>query len=510
MIGIFLITLKDSYAYYGNSNELEIVNAKIGKLKPTIDKVYIEEENQLYTNNPNPNVTITWSDDNITEYCVTTESACTDFKPIDSNSKSVTTQIQLSGEGPNTVNAYIKNKYGYTSIASSDTITLDTIAPTINGLSTTEIKETSVTIKVTADSRDVSGIKQYCYSTTNSNYTCNDMNREEIAFTISELESGKNYTVYVYLIDNAGNEGKSSPNTCTFTTISKSAKDVVVATSRSLEPEDALTARNAEIAAAGGNVEDDLRRFVGTYEQVTDNFICFGTNDQNDCKNNMDTYMYRIIGIDSSGRLKLIKATKIVGDSGGGVFAWNSDNRSDVKWNNSNLYNRLNENDRSDKYFVGNTRYNYMNNNTWIDLIDTTAIYYIGDSTVKTNPTLFQNESKEQINNGSKVGLMYLSDYLYANNGTADTNNWLFIQNGLNRTSSNGDTPSSQAAEYEWTMTRRGRSGGWYYAWNVFSDGTVYVTTLNNTWAVRPVFYLKSDVKIAGKGTLDNPYMISP
>ncbi len=509
IVVLLVITLKDSYAYYGTSNELEIVNAKIGKLKPTIDKVYIEEENQLYTNNPNPNVTITWSDDNITEYCVTTESACTSFIKLsdtDTCNKSVTAtnQITLSGEGNYTVNAYIKNKYGYTSAVKSDQITLDTTAPTISSVTSTEITATTITVNVTGS--DANGISQYCYSTTNSNYTCNDMNREEIAFTISELESGKNYTVYVYLIDNAGNEGKSSPNTCTFTTISKSAKDVVVATSRSLEPEDALTARNAEIAAAGGDVPDDLRRFVGDKTKVTDNFICFGTTDQNTCKENMDTYMYRIIGIDTQNRLKIIKATKIVKDSSTSTFAWNSAYTSDVKWNNSDLYKGLNGTDAK-KYFIRNNKYSYMQDTQWTNLIDKPT-YYIGDSTSNTNPTLFDNERKNNVSNADNVGLMYLSDYLYANSGTASTTNWLFIQNGLNGASNTPGGSAAPSAEYEWTMTRYGYSRG-YYARRVYNNGTVDSNYLGSTNAVRPVFYLKSDVMITGKGTITEPYMIS-
>ena len=84
-------------------------------------------------------------------------------------------------------------------------------------------------------------------------------------------------------------------------------------TSPNLETETQLNERNNAITEAGGEVKDDLRRFVGDYTTVIDNFICFGTNDQNDCKSNMGTYMYRIIGIDTeTNELKLIKATKIV------------------------------------------------------------------------------------------------------------------------------------------------------------------------------------------------------
>ena len=517
VVFILLITLKDSYAYYGGSNELEIMKATIGKLKPTIEKVYIEEENKQYTNNPNPSVTIEWTDDNITEYCVTTESTCDVFTQLSElNSKSVTVPITLNGEGNHILYAYIKNKYGYTSLVSSDTITLDTTPPTISSLSTTEIKETSATIKVTANSGDVSGIKQYCYSTTGSGYKCENMVNEEITFTISNLKDGTDYTLSVYLIDNAGNEGKSSPTTHKFTTISagKPAKEAILANSpKSLESEDDFNARNAEIT---GNVKDDLRRFVGTYETVTDNFICFGTDDQETCKRNMDTYMYRIIGIDTQNRLKLIKATKVKKGSQS-TFMWHNTYSSDTTWENSDLYKGLNgqspksgDTSTCNQCFGNGSEYSYMSQDQWTSLISPVT-YYIGNSTATTNPQLFQNEIKEHFDSG-KISLMYLSDYLYANNGNANTNNWLFIANGLNGNhSSLGNGATAPTAEYEWTMTRYGYGGGSYHARDVASFGAVSSDRLYNLLALRPVFYLIPAARITGgNGQIETPYMIAP
>ncbi len=508
VIGIFLITLKDSYAYYGGSNELEIVNAKIGKLKPTIDKVYIEEENQQYTNNQNPSVTIEWPDDNITEYCVTTDGTCSAFTQLsDTNSKSVTVPIALNGDGLKTVNAFIKNKYGYTSLAVQSSITLDTIPPTISSLSTTEITETS--IKVNVAGSDANGIKQYCYSTSNSNYTCTDSN----AHAFNNLNSGQQYTLYIYLTDNAGNS--SAPTQEQFTTISKSAKDVVVATSKSLETEEAMQARNATITSG---TKDDLRRFVGTYTTVNDNFICFGTNDQNICKQNMDTYMYRIIGVDSHDRLKLIKATKVKKNSQS-TFGWYINYSSNITWQNSDLYKGLNgqspntgDTSTCNQCFGNGSEYSYMSQDQWTNLIVKPDKWYIGDSTDNTNPSLFQKERGSNITNGDKIGLMYLSDYLYANNGNANTNNWLFIANGLNNQNNTGSGSTKPSEREEWTMTRCGKIGyGACSAWYVNSNGTVSYAVLTFPTAVRPVFYLKSTTRISnGNGTIGNPYMIAP
>ncbi len=279
-----------------------------------------------------------------------------------------------------------------------------------------------------------------------------------------------------------------------------------------LETEAQLAERNKTIS---GNVKDDLRRFIGTYDEVLYNFICFGTDSKDTCTSNMDTYMYRIIGIDTEGRLKIIKATKLVrGSSNASAFFWNDSSLLSGSWEYYDLYKRLNgTTSNGNPIFIGNEKYSYMQEEKWTKLIDTPT-YYIGNSTSNSNPTLFQNERTNNFT-GNKIGLMYLSDYLYADsssqNGTYSYyNNWLFIQNGLNGVS---NTPSESIAptnDAEWTMTMEGKSGSRYRARIVFSNGAVNGALLDTAYAVRPVFYLESDINIiGGVGTVTDPYIIS-
>ncbi len=262
--------------------------------------------------------------------------------------------------------------------------------------------------------------------------------------------------------------------------------------------------------AKSRNSSDDLRRFIGTKDEVTDNFICFGTDDMQTCKDNMDLYMYRIIGIDTGGRLKLIKATKLVqGSSNTNTFAWHNNYNDNTYWNNSDLYKRLNGNTTSTStypnIFIKNDKYSYMQETKWTDLISSTK-YYIGDSTSSSNPTVYQNERTKSIEN-AKIGLMYLSDYLYAS--SQSTSNWLFIQNGLN---GKDNTPTGSLAPssylYEWTMTKCGFGGKGYLARVVYDYGATTNNYLSFTYAVRPVFYLKSGRIIGGAGDIDNPYIV--
>ena len=97
------------------------------------------------------------------------------------------------------------------------------------------------------------------------------------------------------------------------------------------------------------------------------------------------------------------------------------------------------------------------------------------------------------------IGLMYVSDYLYASGYYASTNtstaaqyyygqqNWLY----------NG---------YEWTITPQG--SGSTTAFYV-SNGFVSYGSTRSPCALRPTFYLKSTIKIkSGAGTIKNPFVI--
>lgn len=113
-----------------------------------------------------------------------------------------------------------------------------------------------------------------------------------------------------------------------------------------------------------------------------------------------------------------------------------------------------------------------------------------------------------------KVGLMYLSDYYYANNvlynsgffsynfidGCGD--NWLCVFDG---------------GEYEWTLAHL-----YYPSYYMTSSGQDMVTEVyrvngyeydskydpNATNVVRPTVYLKSGIKVTGDGTIDSKFQI--
>ena len=101
----------------------------------------------------------------------------------------------------------------------------------------------------------------------------------------------------------------------------------------------------------------------------------------------------------------------------------------------------------------------------------------------------------------AKIGLMYVSDYMYASAYFADTStttgssyyygnqNWLY-------------------QGYEWLITPQ--THGSAHAFHVHQYGYVSYNPSTGGLGVRPTFYLKSSVYVTGgEGTIDNPYTIS-
>ncbi len=264
---------------------------------------------------------------------------------------------------------------------------------------------------------------------------------------------------------------------------------------------------------------DELLRYVGDYTNVTytanenspkaiNNFICFGTNNIDTCTKTPATYMYRIIGITTEnvnaslglhkGQLKIIKAEP---NSDGKSVAWNSNYSSDIPWDSADVQ----------KTYLNTTFMKTITDiqekvgtHSWSDLIGVNESpnngpkWYIGDNT-SASSTKVEVTSKTLSNH--KIGLMYASDYYNA--GTQNTNNWLNICRGRTGTS------MSCSGYTEWTMTRYGCYSPYYYAWRVYTGGALNPDYVYYTVAVRPVFYLTSNITISGKGTEASPFIIS-
>ncbi len=239
---------------------------------------------------------------------------------------------------------------------------------------------------------------------------------------------------------------------------------------------------------ASGNLiaVDGLYRFKGTYSQVLNNYICFGTTVESTCTGTPATYMYRIIGISSeadntiglySSQLKIIKAVPSLTNQEWGGFMYNY-----PVWEESKL-----------KEYLNTTFLNTIKNGTdgtyWNGIISQHGWYVtVQESlpgTVEPKDTTLAGDSN------NIIGLMYATDFNNAGN-------WLLLSNGWTNNSPDG----------EWTMSKFDDdvgSGAWYI------DQSGYVTNayIERELSVRPVFYLNTGTNLTGEGTKDHPFIIS-
>ncbi|MBQ2892495.1 MAG: fibronectin type III domain-containing protein, partial [Bacilli bacterium] len=365
----------------------------------------------------------------------------------------------------------------------------------ISSVTKTSDEQTSISVSVTAS--DTNGISKYYYSINSGSYKSSTSK----TYTFSGLTKGTSYTIKVYAEDKAGNT--SLVTTKTFETKADLCTSGDVLGS-------CLTSNNQSIASLSDELEGGLYRYQGT---SADNYICFGTSDKATCTGNTDAYMYRIIGINSSNQLKLIKKEAL-----NDALEWNSEftgsnETTDLSWKKSSLRTNLNG-----STFLTNTTYVPSG---WSDKIATTTWKYGDNKTANTTAAnLYSIESAWTDTTIVKIGLMYAHDYYYGMSGgnncsssgaysTCKTS-WLHL--------SNNDSGAPETKE--WTMSRLGRNDLYatysYSAWYIAENGTCSgannsnFSILTKTFSVRPVFYLVSDVSIVGgSGTLSDPFIIS-
>ena len=232
------------------------------------------------------------------------------------------------------------------------------------------------------------------------------------------------------------------------------------------------------------NLIAGLYRYQGVQDSVNDvnNYICFGTSNKSDCLNNIELFMYRIIGIDSNGRIKLIKRNPLNIE-----YQWNS--TTNVLWPASDMYRGLN-----DEYFLNNTT--YIPNENWKNRIINVDWHYatIGDSSVST---VTQNELSGPIVN-AKIGLLYLHDYFNSLVNPSYLNtSWLNINN-VGIANLYGD----------WSITRVNTNKVWILHCGGIADS--WGGSIDSGRPTRPVFFIGATERIAsGSGTITDPYILS-
>ena len=274
---------------------------------------------------------------------------------------------------------------------------------------------------------------------------------------------------------------------------------------------------------------DNSYRYAGASDAVN-NYVCFGST-QSPCPADN---LYRIIGV-FGDKVKLIKSdyatTALLGTDGDYKQAYTATGYSSSNYKGNNLaniaaynWNKSNQNTWS----LSNLNKTNLNKNfitnigaDWAAKIAETT-WKVGGNTwanIGTQPakTAYQNEIVNPVTTNSqdskteysaKIGLMYVSDYMYA----APQDKWTLV--GYNSYASKDYRAATNVnwmymGLYEWTISRN--AVYWSDAFSVTSTGTVNSSNVGNSvLGIRPVFNLTSFVNyVSGSGTAADPILVN-
>ena len=261
-------------------------------------------------------------------------------------------------------------------------------------------------------------------------------------------------------------------------------------------------------------------RYIGANPNNYVYFNCTDASDTSTCE------VWRIIGVftveDKDGnkvqRIKLIRNATI------GNLAWNSTQVNSAyvnEWVGGSLQILLNSGD----YYTRSGSYasNGLTSSAK-SMINEKAKYYLGGYGQQDNlsgSTYYSFERGTTVYSGrstsviQEVGLMYPSDYVYMYSNGVDNICYTDIYDCDGSTPSSGWIYNTNTAEGStskrtvWTVSPN--SDNSYYAFLVDSSGYVSSTYVYNTYGVRPVVYLNSDITIdpnQGDGSENNPYRL--
>ena len=284
---------------------------------------------------------------------------------------------------------------------------------------------------------------------------------------------------------------------------------------------------------------DNSYRYAGASDAVN-NYVCFGSNVTPCPTDNL----YRIIGV-FGDKVKLIKSdyatSALLGADGDYSQVYTATGYDSSNYKGNNLANiagytwnyknntGMNSGNGSNTWSTSllnktNLNQNFITNigTDWAAKIDTT-VWKVGGNTgssIYDQPakTAYQNEVVQPVpgeysTNGeteytAKIGLMYVSDYMYA----VPQDKWTLVGYNFNDASKDYRAATSVNWMYmglsEWTISRGVDDA--YRVFSVNNTGCVGFNYAGNACGVRPVFYLTSSVNYAsGSGSATDPIVVN-
>lgn len=193
--------------------------------------------------------------------------------------------------------------------------------------------------------------------------------------------------------------------------------------------------------------------------------------------------IWRVIGVFDK-RIKLIRNDSL------GNFPFDKGISHTNIWNLSDISLALNGD------YLINTKWNELHLSSDSQKIIGDAVWYLSgyDSVDGNRDNIYRLERFNVYDKWiGKVGLMYISDYLYASDDCynskykCEQSNWLFDEN------------------FQWTISPYSKHIG--YTWVIDSNGDIKNSYgVDNSFSIRPALYLLPSVHVTGSGTVTSPF----
>jgi len=439
--------------------------------------------NPEYITSTSTTAYLSWTDNDIESYCINTENNSSSCSWVSTTGNSVTPSYTISTQGNNTRYAFIRDAAENISPVVSESVFLDSVAPVITSASDSGAGTANVTVTETG-----SGVQSVCVnqsSTSTSGCIWDEVSGTTFTSTTAVTSTG-NY--YIHVKDKAGNIGHRTSSlritkpVASLYTLCSSYTNMGTCMATEYGSSKLKEIANITTSETGG-----MYRYQGTATNVTNNYICFGTTDKSTCTGNTDKYMYRIIGVDSTGKLKLLKQTQLSTEYDIHADFINS-------WVEFDGYSDINGSE-----FLKNTNYVPTGWSSKIAVVNWNfgdiSLDSFGDVYLQDGDLAYEIESTWENSVSAKIGLIYIHDYLYSNkNGQGgyrtDNVSLTWMRMGI--------------------MTMSGiKENIQYKFYRVGPIADIVSSNVTSAYAT-PVFYLTSDIKITrGTGTSSDPYIIS-
>ena len=252
---------------------------------------------------------------------------------------------------------------------------------------------------------------------------------------------------------------------------------------------------NDKVEDIGGTVSSGDGLYEDKYEEGR--YFYKGTNPNNYITFNNEKAGWRIISFEPDGTIKIIKNTVL----------------SSTQYFNKNY---------SSNSFQGSTAEQYLNNTYYNTLTETAQnqivsnYFNAGFVTYLNSDLSSQIKIENEVKWKGNIGLITVSEYLRANSNTnqcetfkknndnyysCKNTNWMYL-NSVWWTIS----PYESTFYSEWLISNDSKFQSGVVAQSIPMGG---FSILGSPYYLRPVVFLKSDIKISGNGTQSDPYTLS-